>query len=161
MSNLIRSLALLTCYKHNIHLNEEYNQQTLSIRRNSRNCLSWIHYYGNELYHSKLVSIRYAGVLVIAISAAGGQGEEQDNEINDSLVYIQQFLNNLHLGGNYTYFPPQVFLARISMEQIEEEGGIEEVESQFVNNRKVLSGFINDQVKWTKAATLNHFIPNS
>ncbi|KAA6399843.1 MAG: hypothetical protein EZS28_004628 [Streblomastix strix] len=160
--NLIRSLAVLACYKHNIHLNEEYNQQTLSIRFNSRNCLSWIHYYGNALNHAQLVNIKYAGMLVIVISTAGGQGEEYDNEINDTLIYIQQFLDNLHLGGNYSpYFSPQHKLARRSEEQIEEEGGIEEIEAQFVNNGKVFSGFIKDQVKWTKAAALNHYIHSS
>ncbi|KAA6371080.1 MAG: hypothetical protein EZS28_033393 [Streblomastix strix] len=92
-------------------------------------------------------------MLVIAISTAGGQGEE-DDEIYWGLSRIFKFLSNLHQ-GKYS-FPPQPLLARRSDEQIEEEGGNEEIDAQLIN--KGLQGNIKNNANYAKGAILNYFI---
>ncbi|KAA6371165.1 MAG: hypothetical protein EZS28_033308 [Streblomastix strix] len=98
-------------------------------------------------------------VLVIAISTASGSGEEQDLDFSHGLNNISQFIRDLHQGRKSFWvpsFPPQPLLAQISDEQLEEEGGNEEIESQLINK-----GF-NDDIKTdanrAKIAILNYFI---
>ncbi|KAA6393625.1 MAG: hypothetical protein EZS28_010850 [Streblomastix strix] len=102
-----------------------------------------------------IVQIEYAGALVIAISTASGSGEEQDDEIQDGLCHISFFLKYLHQGRLFT-FPPQPLLARRSFEQIEEEGGNEEIESQM--NNKENRGNIKNNANYAKKEILNYFI---
>ncbi|KAA6363045.1 MAG: hypothetical protein EZS28_041428, partial [Streblomastix strix] len=105
--------------------NIETQQQ---FRHSSRGCLWHIQLYGDVSAYTELVNARYARVFVIAIGTASGSGEEQDDEIKDGLSYISIFLKCLHQG--MISFPPQPLLARSSIEQIEEQGGNEEIESQ-------------------------------
>ncbi|KAA6371143.1 MAG: hypothetical protein EZS28_033330 [Streblomastix strix] len=101
---------------------------------------------------------RYAGLLAIALSAAGGCGEEQDQEIYWGLNNLSTFLNQFHLGRYYnTPFPPQPKLAKTSVEQIEEEGGSEEFDAQLINKGRLWVSIINYANK-SKAAMLNYFI---
>ncbi|KAA6340542.1 MAG: hypothetical protein EZS28_052527, partial [Streblomastix strix] len=53
-------------------------------------------------------------------------------------------------------FPPQPLLVRRSVEQIEEEGGNEEIDSQIINKR--YSDNINSQANRAKGWILNYFI---
>ncbi|KAA6397090.1 MAG: hypothetical protein EZS28_007380 [Streblomastix strix] len=152
--NALHSLCPLSSYKLNIHFSQENDLQTLQVRHNSRECLLRIQLFGDLSAHSELVNARYARVLVIAISTAGGTGEEQYGEIYDGLSRISDFLRVLNKG---TYsFPPQPLLAHISNEQIEEEGGNEEVEAQLINK------WDYDGIKiWAneaKRGILNYFI---
>ncbi|KAA6386906.1 MAG: hypothetical protein EZS28_017569 [Streblomastix strix] len=130
----LHSLITLSIYKIGTHFNQVNDQQTLAIRNNSRGCLLHIHQYGDASDQSKLVNVNYSGVLVIAISTASGHGEEED--------------------GNS--FPPQPLLAHRSDEQIEEEGGNEEIDSQLINEG--FSGNIKNSANWAKGAILNYFI---
>ncbi|KAA6385594.1 MAG: hypothetical protein EZS28_018879 [Streblomastix strix] len=110
-----------------------------------------------ELIQSELANIGYFRVLVIAITTAGGNGEEQDLEINDGFDRISDFLIQLHQGRNNYWQPsflPQPLLAKRSMEQIEEEGGSEEVDAQLVNN----GIFVMHKAKKIKGLILNYFI---
>ncbi|KAA6378226.1 MAG: hypothetical protein EZS28_026245, partial [Streblomastix strix] len=96
-------------------------------------------------------------VLVIAISTASGHGVENDQEISNTLNITSKFLKCLNEGKNYgTQFPPQPLLVRRSDEQIEEEGGNEEIDSQLIN--KGYSWNIKDEVNKVKGAILNFFI---
>ncbi|KAA6379809.1 MAG: hypothetical protein EZS28_024663 [Streblomastix strix] len=94
---------------------------------------------------------------ILSFCTAGGVGEEQDMEIKDGLYRISDFLNQLHEGR--TWLPslqPLPLLVRRTEEQIEEEGAIEDIETQMNNNG--LGGDINSDANDTKATTLNHFI---
>ncbi|KAA6388241.1 MAG: hypothetical protein EZS28_016234, partial [Streblomastix strix] len=134
--NALHSLCTLTCYKINIHFRQENDQQAYQIRDRSRRCLHDIQKRGDASAHTKLVNANYARVLVIAISTASGSGEEKDEEIWIGLSSIFQFFSNLNKGKQYNpIFPPQPLLARRSVEQIEEEGGNEEIEAQLINIR--------------------------
>ncbi|KAA6401932.1 MAG: hypothetical protein EZS28_002538 [Streblomastix strix] len=96
-------------------------------------------------------------MLVIAISTASGSGEEKDNEIYKGLDYIYRFLYKLNNGRNYNEtFPPQPLLAHRSYEQIEEEGGNEEIDSQQIN--KGFNGDIKIGVNLAKELIQNIFI---
>ncbi|KAA6392431.1 MAG: hypothetical protein EZS28_012043 [Streblomastix strix] len=100
----------------------------------------------------------YVGVLVIAISTASGSGEEQDREISNRLDNISDFIRCLNQGRNYneTQFPPQPLLARRSVEQIEEEGGNEEIDSQLINKKSDQN--IKNSANRAKGMILNYFI---
>ncbi|KAA6398404.1 MAG: hypothetical protein EZS28_006069 [Streblomastix strix] len=94
---------------------------------------------GDEQAQSELINVGYGRVLIISVSTAGGTGEDQnDTEIRLRLIYIQWFLRDLHYGKIYQQpsFPPQPALSKICAEQIEEEGGNEEVESFLMNKEK-------------------------
>ncbi|KAA6396258.1 MAG: hypothetical protein EZS28_008212 [Streblomastix strix] len=136
---------------------QKNDQLTLTLRRSSRGCLFSIHCRGDASVQSELVNTRYVRALVIAISTAGGSGEEQDYEIFYGLYYIYEFLSNLRQGRNYkATFPPQPLLARRSVEQIEEEGGNEEIDSQLINKKN--RGQIKVIANYAKGWILNYFI---
>ncbi|KAA6376247.1 MAG: hypothetical protein EZS28_028226 [Streblomastix strix] len=129
--NALNSLITLTSYKINIHFSQQQDQQSLQVRSISRGCLQYIHEYGDASAQTELVNARYVRVLVIAFSTASGAGRP------------------------FT-FPPQHLLVRRSDEQIEEEGGNEEIESQLIN--KGFSGNIKIEAKVAKRRILNYFI---
>ncbi|KAA6377954.1 MAG: hypothetical protein EZS28_026520, partial [Streblomastix strix] len=153
----LHSLISLSGYKINIHFSQENDQQTLSVRHNSRWCLLYIHCSGDASAQTELVNTRYARVLVIAISTASGSGEEQDQEIWSGLFRLSNFLKCLHQGKQNS-FPPQPLLVRRSVEQIEEEGGNEEIDSQIINKGKFFGYNIKDDANEAKGIILNYFI---
>ncbi|KAA6357157.1 MAG: hypothetical protein EZS28_047316 [Streblomastix strix] len=111
----------------------------------------------NRHQHQEVaVQANYIGVLVIAINTASGHGEEQDEQIYDGLSRISRFLNCLKQGRNFNQptFPPQPLLAHRSNEQIEEEGGNEEIDSQLINEGRN----IKDNANRAKGRILNYFI---
>ncbi|KAA6389470.1 MAG: hypothetical protein EZS28_015005 [Streblomastix strix] len=156
--NALHSLCTLTCYKINIHFSQEIDKQTFKVRHSNRHCLWDIQRYGDASVQTELVNARYARVLVIAISTASGAGEEQDREICDGLDSISKFFKLLRQGRKIYLpsFPPQPLLARIFDEQIEEEGAIEEIESQMVN--KGYRGDTKNNASIAKGEILNYFI---
>ncbi|KAA6391694.1 MAG: hypothetical protein EZS28_012781 [Streblomastix strix] len=115
---------------------ESAQRAHLQVRSKSRDCFYWVHLCGDASDQSELVSVGYVGMCAITCSTAGGQSEEQDWEIYWGLFRISQFLKKLHLGRNYAgqpSFQPLPVLVQRSQEQIEEEGGNEEVDSQQIN----------------------------
>ncbi|KAA6366604.1 MAG: hypothetical protein EZS28_037869 [Streblomastix strix] len=105
---------------------------------------------------TELINVGYVQDIMISFSTAGGIGEQQDDEIYWGLDCVSEFFNELHNGRNnyLPSFPPQPGLSRICEEQIEEEDGNEEVESQLFNQ-----GYdITDQVYLAKRRLLNYFI---
>ncbi|KAA6365613.1 MAG: hypothetical protein EZS28_038860 [Streblomastix strix] len=152
--NVLRSLCTLSGYKINIHFSQENDQQTFAVRHSSRGCLWQIQFWGDASVQTELVNARYVRVLVIAISTASGSGEEQDDEINGRLLRISKFLRHLHQ-GDYS-FPPQPLLVRRSVEQIEEEGGNEEIDSQLIKKKSNYN--IKTIRNEAKGRILNYFI---
>ncbi|KAA6368465.1 MAG: hypothetical protein EZS28_036008, partial [Streblomastix strix] len=138
------------------HLSQENDQQTFEVRRISRGCLSNIQSWGDISAHSELVNANYSGVLVIAISTASGSGEEYDSEISIRLFRISQFIRCLNKEKQNS-FPPQPLLAHRSDEQIEEEGGNEEIDSQLINKGHQYCNIKDGAIK-TKGRILNYFI---
>ncbi|KAA6385189.1 MAG: hypothetical protein EZS28_019285 [Streblomastix strix] len=162
ITKALHSLTTLSTYKINIHLSQENDQQTLAIRSGSRKCLLNIHCSSDASAQSELVNANYTGVLVIAISTASGSGEEQDEQISIRLGNISTFLNCLNKGGKYYIktFPPQPLLAHRSDEQIEEEGGNEEIDSQLINKGKGHFDYddIKNSANRAQGEILNYFI---
>ncbi|KAA6367724.1 MAG: hypothetical protein EZS28_036749 [Streblomastix strix] len=157
ITNALHSLYTLSSYKINIHFNQQNDQLSFKVRSSSRRCLQYIQYSGDASAQTELVNANYAGVLVIAISTASGAGEEQGEEISNKLDNISEFLRCLNKGINYNEtFPPQPLLARRSVEQIEEEGAIEEIDSQLINEG--YSNNIKSQANRAKGMILNYFI---
>ncbi|KAA6393101.1 MAG: hypothetical protein EZS28_011371 [Streblomastix strix] len=153
---LLRSLVALSLYRLSSCLNDEIDRLQLSLRSRSRDCLYWIQYNGDEQVQSELVNIEYGKMMSITFSAAGGVGEEHDEETRDGLYYIYLFLRELHEGRNWQpSFQPLPLLARKTEEQIEEEGANEEIDAQMNNNGYY--GRIKNESKWAKAAALNRF----
>ncbi|KAA6368185.1 MAG: hypothetical protein EZS28_036288 [Streblomastix strix] len=150
----LHSLITLTCYKINIHFSQENDQLTLSVRHSSRGCLGNIQLFGGASVQSQLVNARYVRMLIIAISTASGSGEEQSEEIWSGLNSISKFIKCLHQ-GDYS-LPPQPLLVHRSDEQIEEEGGNEEIDSQLINKGSYCN--IKNKANEAKKAVLNYFI---
>ncbi|KAA6372273.1 MAG: hypothetical protein EZS28_032200 [Streblomastix strix] len=155
---LLQSLSALTIFKLGTHIDLDVDQQRLEVRYTSRLCLYWIQVYGDKQVQTELVNVEYGRMMSISFCTAGGQGEEQDQEIRNGLVPIYFFLRDLHEGRNayQPYFQPLPLLARRSEEQIEEEGVNEEIEAQMKNS--VLDGHIKNWAKKAKATALNRFI---
>ncbi|KAA6353811.1 MAG: hypothetical protein EZS28_050663, partial [Streblomastix strix] len=128
-----------------------------NVRCNSRECLVLIQIYGDSQDYTDLVNVEYGKVTCISLSTAGGIGEENDEEIRNGLNNIFNFLREQHEGRNYQpSFQPLPLLARMTEEEIEEEGAIEEVEAQMINVES--GGIIKSCANLTKATILNHFI---
>ncbi|KAA6394605.1 MAG: hypothetical protein EZS28_009868 [Streblomastix strix] len=99
-------------------------------------------------------------MLTISICTAGGSGEEQDEEIRIGLFYMFCFLISLHKGKKYpTYLPPLPLLAKTCIEQIEEEGGHEEVDALLNNKGREMH--IKVQAIGTYGYILNFFVDQS
>ncbi|KAA6377338.1 MAG: hypothetical protein EZS28_027134 [Streblomastix strix] len=160
--NLLRPLASLTIFKLGNHSNQEVNRLRFNVRCNSRWCLRWIQNSGDAQDFADLVNVEYGKVICISLSTAGGIGEEKDEEIKSGLNNISNFLREQHEAKNFPQpsFQPLPLLARMTEEQIEEEGAIEEIESLMSNNgcAKGLFGSIKSCANGGKTATLNHFI---
>ncbi|KAA6380863.1 MAG: hypothetical protein EZS28_023612 [Streblomastix strix] len=108
----------------------------------------------------ELINIGYGRALTLSLCTAGGAELQGDFEIKDGLSYISIFLNEFYNGRNnyddQPSFPPQPNLSKACVEQIEDEGGIEEVESQLTNKGKNFN--IKIQAIKVKGRILNFFI---
>ncbi|KAA6386979.1 MAG: hypothetical protein EZS28_017494 [Streblomastix strix] len=147
----------------NNHTNEEEDRKASLIRSESGQCLYRIQIYGDESTQSELVSSEYAVISVLQVSTAGGDGEQEDFGIFSGLYNISEFLKSLYQGRQTDNinpgppFPQQISLARRSNEQIEEEGGNEEIEAQLINKGEIF-GQIKQTAKNSKCQLLNYFI---
>ncbi|KAA6375562.1 MAG: hypothetical protein EZS28_028910 [Streblomastix strix] len=154
---LLQSLIALVTFRLGTHIKEQTYMLRLKVRRKSRLCLQQIHSCDNKQIQLELVNQGYGRVTSITFSTAGGIGEEQDDEIWEGLNFIARFLYALHQGRTWQpSFKPLPLLARVSLEQIEEEGAIEEIDAQMNNNG--YDGFIKLWANEAKAATLNRFV---
>ncbi|KAA6402271.1 MAG: hypothetical protein EZS28_002202 [Streblomastix strix] len=154
---LLQSLISLVTFRLGTHLNEQTDLLRLQVRHWSKWCLWYIQGYGDEQDQSELVNVGYGRVMTLSFCTAGGVGEEKDVEIWNGLYYIYDFLRQLHEGRTWlTSFQPLPLLARVSLEQIEEEGAIEEIEAQINNNGYYEN--IKQYANEAKATILNRFI---
>ncbi|KAA6363591.1 MAG: hypothetical protein EZS28_040882 [Streblomastix strix] len=149
-----------------MHINKKEDQQSYLIRKWSRGCLIWIQTFGDKQDQSELINVGYGRIVIIFISSAGGTEEQGDVEIYWVLQYIYRFLNELNNGrnnsnniNNQPSFIPQPALSKICIEQMEEEGGNEEVESQLINKGNVWK--IIGDAEEVKGLILNRFIHNN
>ncbi|KAA6387837.1 MAG: hypothetical protein EZS28_016638 [Streblomastix strix] len=113
---------------------------------------------------TELARVGYSIEQILYMSTAGGFSEEQDQEIDNALNQVSKFLNCLHHEGKdlyQSYFPPLPLFAKRSEEQIEVEGGNEEVEAQMINKGKGSNWNITDDVNWAKRSILNLYIDRS
>ncbi|KAA6377268.1 MAG: hypothetical protein EZS28_027204 [Streblomastix strix] len=156
--NLLRPLASLTIFKLGSHSNQEVDRLRLDVRQKSRYCLSWIQFTGDAQDFADLVNVGYGKVICISFNTAGGIDEEEDEEIRNVLIYFYYFLRELHEGKDYRqpFFQPLPLLSRRTVEQIEKEGAIEEIEAQM--NNKGYDIDIKFMAKMAKTETLDHFI---
>ncbi|KAA6401792.1 MAG: hypothetical protein EZS28_002686 [Streblomastix strix] len=156
---LLQSLIALVTFRLDEHISEELDQQIFSFRSRSRDCLYQIQFSSDEQDQSELVNQEYGRMICISISAAGGKGEEQDEEILSGLYRIYMLFSELHEGRNSnqqpSFYPLPLFTQR-SIEQIKEEGAIEEIEAQMNNN--VYNDSIKKNAYYAKVAILNRFI---
>ncbi|KAA6387841.1 MAG: hypothetical protein EZS28_016634 [Streblomastix strix] len=101
-------------------------------------------------------------VTAISISTAGGIGEQNDIEIREGLSNISVFISNLHYGTcspfNFMFimsYTLQPVVIKNCEEQLEEEGGNEELEAQQINvGYSVIKSFANQYKRWA----LNYFV---
>ncbi|KAA6379236.1 MAG: hypothetical protein EZS28_025239 [Streblomastix strix] len=150
-------------YKQNILSDQKNGKQGFEIRKRSRICLDFIQRQGDTAAQSQLVAFGYVRILIIVISTAGGLGEEHDQEINEVLIHISDFLFELHKGRNahLPHFQSESLLARRSIEQIEDEGGNEEIDSQLINKGKEIlfaRGSFKKMANDAKGQILNFYI---
>ncbi|KAA6386964.1 MAG: hypothetical protein EZS28_017510 [Streblomastix strix] len=130
-------------------------------KNRSRICLYEISYNGDQQDQAELIKVGYACALIISIGKIGGSQEDNDNEIKDGLKYISDFLRNLRQGRYYDItFHQQPALIKTCVEQIEEEGGNEEVDSQIENKQVLEYGdqYLKYYANWTIGEILNFFI---
>ncbi|KAA6401225.1 MAG: hypothetical protein EZS28_003252 [Streblomastix strix] len=160
--NLFHTLVALTRFKLGTLMNEQYDRQRFQIRFWSRECLWHIQFHGDEQVQYELVKEGYGSVLSISFSTAGGSGEEDDYEIYQGLRHISDFLENLSEGNDDDFrqpiFPNLPQLARISVEQVEEEGGNEELDVQMTNKGKGQYNNISYEANTAKGMVLNFYI---
>ncbi|KAA6391839.1 MAG: hypothetical protein EZS28_012632 [Streblomastix strix] len=133
---VLQSLITLVTFRLGTHLREQTDLLRLQVRRQNQ---------------SELVNVGFGRMMIITFCTAGGAGEEKDEEIYNGLYHIFCFLKELYEGRNDVWLPsfqPLPLLARVSLEQIEEEGAIEEIEEQMKNNG--FDGYIKGQAKMSK-----------
>ncbi|KAA6401935.1 MAG: hypothetical protein EZS28_002541 [Streblomastix strix] len=137
------------------------------IRNKSKECLDFIHRYGNVQDQVELVTNGYPRVLVRVINTAGGNEQQKDEEICFRLICIYWFIKAIFEGREtnpdykhpYSSLPPQPVLFKSCQEQIEDEGENEEIEAQLIN--KWEDGNIKDRVNLVKGSILNIFFDRS
>ncbi|KAA6384341.1 MAG: hypothetical protein EZS28_020131 [Streblomastix strix] len=156
---LYQSLSALAIFKIGVILTDEINEQRFMVRHLSGNCLWHTQICGDEQDQTELVRQGYGRMMSITFCTAGGKGEEYDQEIFNVLRCIYGFLHALHYGRNDYGQPsqqPLPLLYPVSLEQIEEEGAIEEIEAQMKTKGNQWS--IEHQANLAKSPILNHFI---
>ncbi|KAA6394772.1 MAG: hypothetical protein EZS28_009701 [Streblomastix strix] len=158
-ANFLYSLTTLTMCQLGIHFNQQYDLQAFTIRISSRSCLCSIRSNGDASDHTELANAGYYNALIFAFSTAGGVGEEQDEEIGWNLDYIFKFLRSLNLGTHSLPHQLIPLLFKRIFEQVEEEGGNEEVDSQLINRGYGQSrNSMEYMASRTRGAILNFYI---
>ncbi|KAA6368744.1 MAG: hypothetical protein EZS28_035729 [Streblomastix strix] len=144
---LLHSLTTLSRFKVGNHIGQVFDLQRLKVRSSSSWCLYRIQRFGDAKVQTELVNNGYGRMIFISFCTAGGIGEEHNKEIYSGLYCIYWFFKELYEGRNNDQhsFQPLPLLARITEEQIEEEGANEEIEAQMNNN-----GMNVDIKKWVK-----------
>ncbi|KAA6396254.1 MAG: hypothetical protein EZS28_008221 [Streblomastix strix] len=113
---------------------------------------------GDEEAYKQLVQAGYSTVVMTHISTAGGICKEKQNDINYELQFLGGFINNLHKGRSFIpiLLPAPSDLIKTNSEQIEEQGGLEEIEAQLTNNKGDIN-YIKFDASKAKNSILNYF----
>ncbi|KAA6400521.1 MAG: hypothetical protein EZS28_003956 [Streblomastix strix] len=137
--SILSSLIKLINFNLKTLIDKDDDELANEIRKNSRKCLNQVQQYGDESIQAQLSSLGYACSLSLTISTACGSVEEYDDEIWSQLFTIRQFLSGLQKGRLTSYLDNQLQLQAKTtpvnqpIEQIEEEGGLEEIEDHQFN----------------------------
>ncbi|KAA6386297.1 MAG: hypothetical protein EZS28_018178 [Streblomastix strix] len=103
----------------------------------------------------------------MVFSTAGGFAEENNFDILISLIKIDNFIFNLYNGRKISKrtprpsFPSQPILAKTCIEQIEEQGGFEEIEAHLTNQGKDGNDYIKFNAIEVKGDLSKFFIDES
>ncbi|KAA6374472.1 MAG: hypothetical protein EZS28_030001 [Streblomastix strix] len=118
-------------------------------------------WHGDSAVPKQLTRIKYAKLMAQQAGICSGQNEENVDELHNILFNISNFFAILHQGrddGNNPRYEPLPKLRRLSEEEFEQEGGIEEIESFFMNKGKASNGNkIADSYKMAQGCLLNCF----
>ncbi|KAA6393897.1 MAG: hypothetical protein EZS28_010575 [Streblomastix strix] len=165
--NFLNSLIKLTQFKFNYDTNKEEDNQSILIRNKSKECLDYIHRWGDEQTQVELVTNGYPRVLINIINTVGGNEQEYDVGIFQGLENISNFFSVILKGRQTNYFnhgpsfPPQPVLFKSFQEQIEDEGAYEEIEAQLVNKGRGVYNDIKNNANYAKRRILNFFVDQS
>ncbi|KAA6389912.1 MAG: hypothetical protein EZS28_014560, partial [Streblomastix strix] len=99
----------------------------------------------------------YANALVLSFSTTYVSQQYGDQEIIWGLINIAKFVSELRHGRKHPYFSSFVSLpefSKVAEEQVEEEGGYEELEGQLINKGKK----IIENANQSKRGILNYYI---
>ncbi|KAA6359712.1 MAG: hypothetical protein EZS28_044761 [Streblomastix strix] len=143
-------------------LSDKEGQVIQDIRYHSIRSLGWIQYHGDNDAQSQLCKLGYAGMMAVAVGICGGCIVNNNGDIKLALSSIGCFFNRIHEGRKTQYFyhhpvPPQPELIKPSEEQLEEEGGNEEIEQWMAKKQKEKYQNIKFRTIQTKYTILNSF----
>ncbi|KAA6357306.1 MAG: hypothetical protein EZS28_047167 [Streblomastix strix] len=134
---------------------QDYKENSFKIH--CRACLSRIRNFSDEEGYPILIKLNLVRALSEYIGNSGGNQNEEDFEVWCGLLSIRGFFNDLSNGrkqsNNKPALNPQPQFIPESEEQIEEVGGLEEIESNLFNNGWDLIG----KVKEAKVAIFKYF----
>ncbi|KAA6357631.1 MAG: hypothetical protein EZS28_046842, partial [Streblomastix strix] len=161
--NLLSSALKLCIYKLNQKIDQKEEQEVDDIRKWAIHCLMNYHYQGDASIHKQLAQQGFSQAFIKMGCSAGGCYDAQKKiMIQDSLFYNDSFFAILNNGRTrYSpYFPPQRITAKFSEEQIEEEGGNEEIVANFINKDSI-SYYQENLAQQIQISILNCFIHKS
>ncbi|KAA6401526.1 MAG: hypothetical protein EZS28_002950 [Streblomastix strix] len=112
-------------------MNEKDIDSICRIKYNFLKCMRQIQQFGDDKTLERLTNNFYAHSLVLAIASCGGSSIQNNDVIEQAALNTEKFFTELFLGRNkaHEFFGSQKSLAKISLEQSEEEGGYEEVDA--------------------------------
>ncbi|KAA6373566.1 MAG: hypothetical protein EZS28_030907, partial [Streblomastix strix] len=122
---------------------------------------------GDEYAQDELVTNGYPRILVNIINTAGGNEYQQDEWIDQGLNNIYNFIIKILKGRQTDIFNPRPSLQpypvlfKSCLEQIEDEGGNEEIEAQLVNKAIGEYDGIHNNSNLAKRRILNIYVDNS
>ncbi|KAA6401486.1 MAG: hypothetical protein EZS28_002989 [Streblomastix strix] len=100
---------------------------------------------------NQLIDEGYNEILIDAVGTGGGSFEENNLVIEGALIGIHWLLSHLHDENEY-HISSREFL-KGSFESIEENGGIEEIDSQISNKG---NNDLSRNAQWVLSSIFNH-----
>ncbi|KAA6382906.1 MAG: hypothetical protein EZS28_021567 [Streblomastix strix] len=132
----IPCLIRLIQYKLQQRNNYGSINEAIELRKNCKCFLSWIseRVFDHRIY-PLLSENGYTKVVTLTTRTCGRVGTEDDKEINRVLIFMHNFSSNLCIANRlYPTFMIQPALIGKTDEQYDDQGTIEEIESQLFND---------------------------
>ncbi|KAA6394164.1 MAG: hypothetical protein EZS28_010310 [Streblomastix strix] len=148
---LLQALVKLSKYKIGDIISHYSDNQPSSIRNNCRESLNRIQQYGDALAQNNISQAGYATSLVASFSSNIQFNKEYfvSDALFDLNSYFEEMLNGRYCIRIKIRFPRQPTIVKISLEQIEEEGGNEEIDFHIHNKGE---GYFRNQQQIRKQA---------